>query len=414
MESIKEQLEEERLKYEPYRVMVDQAEKQRNQEEDMQDIWDQIAPVTEDTDGFRDQTVPPPVSLEDQYDIGQDLGLPTSTCHQEEINKTYEMPDAEYRKHMRALNREQMEFVYDTMHQLKTSDKPLYRFLSGGAGCGKTHVSKALYQMTVKYHNSIPGKDFSANPVLLMAPTGKAAYHIRGSTIHNAMKIAANQNLVHRSLPSSTLNTFRNQHGDIKIIFIDEISMVGFRMFNCVHQRLQELKQSKEDFGGVSVVVIGDLFQLKPVQDSYIFQPPGSSYLPLATSLWEKHFQMYELTQVMRQRESLSFAHLLNRVREGNQTPSDLQNLESRVVSRQSSSYPHDAPHLFVTNERVDLHNYSALHAHQQPVHEVKAVDRIVGTCTEELRKKILDSFAQKKNDQLHGVVTLLKVVHMI
>lgn len=92
---------------------------------------------------------------------------------------------------MSSLNKEQKEFVDDTIYQLKTSDKPVFRFLSGGAGCGKTHVIKALYQTTLKYYNSLPGKDFSTRPVLLMAPTGKAAYHIGGSTIHNAMKIPA-------------------------------------------------------------------------------------------------------------------------------------------------------------------------------------------------------------------------------
>lgn len=59
------------------------------------------------------------------------------------------------------------------------------------------------------------------------------------------MKIAANQKLEYKPLPSGTLNTFRNQLGDIKLIFVDKISMVGFRMFNYIHQRLQELNSQK-------------------------------------------------------------------------------------------------------------------------------------------------------------------------
>jgi ATP-dependent DNA helicase PIF1 len=117
------------------------------------------------------------------------------------------------------------------------------------------------------------------------------------------VKIAANQKIEHKPLASSTLNTFRNELAGLKLIFIDEISMVCFRMFNCIHQRLQEVNQSKEDFGGISIVVVGDLFQLKPVHDSYIFEQPSSSYMPLATNLWHEHFQMYELKQIMRQRE---------------------------------------------------------------------------------------------------------------
>lgn len=57
----------------------------------------------------------------------------------------------------------------------------------------KTHVLKALCQTTVKYNNSLPGKDFDTSPVLHMARTGKAACNILGTTIHNAMKIPANQ-----------------------------------------------------------------------------------------------------------------------------------------------------------------------------------------------------------------------------
>lgn len=172
-----------------------------NEETDMQDVWDSVAPVSEDTDGIPHQSLPPPVTNEDQYDIGPDLGIPDSPCAREEIHKTYELPDIECRQHMRSLNKEQMKFLYDTIHQLKTSDKPVYRFLSGGTVCGKTHLLKALYQMTVKYYNSVSGKDFSTSPVLLMAPTGKAAYHIRGSKIHNAMKLAANQKLEYKPLP---------------------------------------------------------------------------------------------------------------------------------------------------------------------------------------------------------------------
>ena len=405
-DSIKEDIKAQTSQYELYRNQVDAAERNLNDDSDMQDIWDTVAPVTEDTDGIPDQSIPK-VSEENQYDIGQDLGIPASTCHQESIAKTYELEDKEYRQHMRSLNREQIEFVYNTIHDLKTSDRPVYRFLSGGAGCGKTHVLKALYQTAVKYYNSLPGVDFSCNPVLLMAPTGKAAYHIRGNTIHNAMKIAANQKLEYRSLPSNSLNTFRNQLGDVKLIFIDEISMVGFRMFNYIHQRLQELKQSKEDFGGVSIIVIGDLFQLKPVHDCYIFQQSHSSYMPLATSLWQKHFPMYELTEIMRQRECRDFAFLLNRLREGKQTSDDIAELNRHVVDQNSDQYPRFAPHLFTTNDRVSQHNFSIIHLSPNPVLEVKATDRLVGTYTEEMKNKILSCFLTTSNEQLPSVVHL-------
>lgn len=140
---------------------------------------------------------------------------------------------------MRSLNKEQKEFVY--YYNLPTKIKPVYRFLSGGAGCGKTHVINALYQTALKYYNSLPGKDFFTTHVLLMAPTRKTAYHIGGSTIHNAMKIPANQKL---------------------------------------------------EFGGISIILIGDLSQLKPVHDSYSFQQPKNSYIPQYMFIFSYQFMV--------------------------------------------------------------------------------------------------------------------------
>lgn len=61
-----------------------------------------------------------------------------------------------------------------------------------------------------------------------------------------AVKIAASQKLEHKPLSASSLNTLRNQIADVKLIFIDEISMMGFNMFNCIHQRLMEVTQKRK------------------------------------------------------------------------------------------------------------------------------------------------------------------------
>lgn len=70
-------------------------------------------------------------------------------------------------------------------------------------------------------------------------------------------------------------------------------------------------------FGGVSLITVGDLFQLQPVFDRWIFENSDTNYTPLATNLWQTYFEMYELTQIMRQKEDKLFAELLNRLREG-------------------------------------------------------------------------------------------------
>jgi hypothetical protein len=68
------------------------------------------------------------------------------------------------------------------------------------------------------------------------------------------------------------LNTLQCELGALKLILLDEISMVGNSMFTVqLNNRLKDLKGSKDDFGGISIITIGDLFQLKPVMDGYIF-----------------------------------------------------------------------------------------------------------------------------------------------
>lgn len=125
--------------------------------------------------------------------------------------------------------------------------------------------------------------------VLLLAPTGKAAYNIKGNTIHSAFAIPANQSLItYKHLDSSRLNSLRCKLGKLKLIFVDEISMVGSCMLNVqINCRLKDIKGSKEDFG-VSIIAVRDLFQLQPVMDGYIFKDADNSeYGVLATNLWQ-------------------------------------------------------------------------------------------------------------------------------
>ena len=193
----------------------------------------------------------------------------------------------------------------------------------------------------------------------MLAPTGKAAYFIKGNTIHSAFAIPASQSLKnYKPLDCGRLNTLRCELGALKLVLLDEISMVGNSMFTIqLNNRLKDLKGSKEDFGGVSIITFGDLLQLKPVMDGYIFTDVQclSSYNILAPNLWKKYFRMFELDEITQQRESKLFAEILNRLREGKHTPSDLQKLKERCV--EECSCPREAPHLFIQNALVDSYN---------------------------------------------------------
>ena len=63
--------------------------------------------------------------------------------------------------------------------------------------------------------------------ILLCAPTGKAAFHINGVTLHSAFRIPASQGYDCSPLSSDVLNTLRTKYNDLAVIMIDEVSMVG-------------------------------------------------------------------------------------------------------------------------------------------------------------------------------------------
>lgn len=66
---------------------------------------------------------------------------------------------------------------------------------------------------------------------------------------------------------------------------------------------------------------------------------------------------MFELEQIMRQRESKEFAEILNRLREGNHTSHDIAKIKERCISENCKNYPIDVPHFFIQNSKVDEFN---------------------------------------------------------
>ena len=378
---------------------LDKIQEQLSNTEGSNDLYDyaMIAPATEHAENADEtlgmQNLHP--DFNETYDLSDDIGIPSSISTTDQLILN-ELPDEEYRNMVQMLNKEQKEFFYHILHLMKTSDNPFYNFLSGGAGVGKSHLTKALYQAALKFYNAREGEDFHDINVLLLAPTGKAAYNIKGNTIHSSLAIPANQSLKnYKHLDSSRLNTIRSRIGGVKLIFLDEISMVGNCMFNIqINNRLKDIKGTKEDFGGVCIIAIGDLFQLQPVMDGYIFKDMDSfEYTVLTPNLWQQHFTMFELQEIMRQKESKEFAEILNRLREGRHTPVDILKIKERLISDESQithSYLIDVPHLFVQNAKVSEYNSRVHHALPGIKYEIKAQDSVIGANSVELRDKIM------------------------
>ena len=231
-----------------------------------------------------------PVSHQ-QVDIGPHLQFCAPTFEYSVQIIADKMSDDAYRKLICSLNKHQYEFFTHIMHMASTKADQVTCCLHGGAGTGKSHVLKALYQGL--YHTVCmkAGQNRDNCRILVMAPIGKAAYNVKGSTIHAALHIPANTPLhEYKPLSYDMLNTYRMKYQGLEWILCDEISMVSNEAWKYVNLRLQDILQNKLPFGGVNIIAIGDLFQLQPVKSNFIFMDLKHDYGPLATNLWCEYF----------------------------------------------------------------------------------------------------------------------------
>ena len=141
-----------------------------------------------------------------------------------------------------------------------------------------------------------------------------AAFQIKGTTAHSGCHIHINQNKL-SNLSHSERNNLYQQYGNVKVVFIDKMSVVGCHIFNKIDQCIQEIFGSEKVVGGCHVFPFGDFYQMKPVKDTYIFTNPDSSYSALATNTWTDHFKTFTLVEMMRQCDEKEFCEVLNRLK---------------------------------------------------------------------------------------------------
>ena len=352
-----------------YEHHIEELELARQMMEDEQREYDQTAPNAEqenreaEEEGSKESEQfvyfnPSRVVEHRHYDIGIEL---QSTCSVPPVETTGIMlPDDEYLTLLRSLNLRQREFFNHIVHWIKCKDEPVYAFLTGGAGVGKSVVIRALYQTLYRILNLKDGENPDDKRILLCAYMGFAAFNISGQTICSAFHKKMYKG-TYNHLSADELNTFRIKYRHLKVVIIDEISMVGNMTLSFIDTRLQQLTGSKAAFGGLSVIAVGDLYQLKPVGDFLICLDLVAGASSLARNLWKELFTMYELVDIMRQKDDLAFAQLLNRLRLNEMTEEDKQVLQTRVFDRDTGDYPKDAVHLFARNSFVKKHNDNIL-----------------------------------------------------
>ena len=299
------------------------------------------------------------------------------------------VPDVDHERLMRNLNSNQRKYTLNVMKLIKDDDKQFFHFINGCAGVGKSTLIKAVYQSILRFFNSLPGSNPEAIRVALCAPTGKAATLIDGMTLHSFLSLPVNQ-CKHKlvKLDSDVSNRIGVKLKDLQLLIIDEISMVGFTMFQQVDARLQQIMRSKAPFGGISVVVLGD---------KYIFQS-NNSYNALVDSPLRSLLELFELKEIMRQKDDKIFAIALGNIAKGTVTLDDIDLLKSRIVSNENSEIMEDALRIFRSNAEVDAYNTKVLTSLNTEGATANVYDFCVGDGLASIREKVLSNVKKTEN----------------
>jgi hypothetical protein len=253
-------------------------------------------------------------------------------------------------------------------------------FLTGKAGTGKTTFLKNLAGRT--------HKNF-----VIVAPTGIAALNAGGVTIHSqflfplGLFVPDRQAVVPESGTAYTSNTLAKKHPlntarkqvlrSIDLLVIDEVSMLRADLLDAIDYRLKAAKGNFiQPFGGVQLLLIGDLFQLPPVvkqaDEQLLNRYYSSPWFFESKALKESKYVYIELDKIFRQKDDV-FINLLNNLRNNITTPEDIELLNSHYRSPEDIASISEVITLTTHNYRADELNQRALHELNTPSHFLEA-----------------------------------------
>ena len=407
-EGVQEIVYRNKHKFEPFAEIVDEAYANFNAEE-----TGNQEPFEQNSDDETNQGRNNENSSEDSNTLKNDAKI-----------GGYSMPpllsDDEIGENIRVLNKKQriiFDIVYEwardyvKMKSLNRSRnvEPIHLFVSGSGGTGKSHLIKTIYQAvskTLVYHSENPDKP----SVLLLGPTGISAVNIGGTTIHSGLGIKPGPKFM--GLSDSMRASLRNKLSEVKLIMIDEVSMVSNDLFRNINRRLQEIFMCSTEvlFGGISIILIGDFLQLPPVKGKPIYAPFGYDDkldTLFGLELWHT-FKFAELTEVMRQKDELEFVQLLNQIRIGNINQVVENKLKSRFIDPTNEIYPSNSVHMFAENQPSDVHNQNILDKLPGDLYEIEATDVIPASCN--YPPHVITEAKNRKQTDTGGLAKCLKV----
>jgi hypothetical protein len=252
-------------------------------------------------------------------------------------------------------------------------------FLTGKAGTGKTTFLKNLQGRVHKQ-------------LAIVAPTGIAALNAGGVTLHSQFLLPFGMFVPDREMPPSDiscytpralaqkhpLNSQRKQIlRSIDLLIIDEVSMLRADLLDAIDYRLKSARGNfTQSFGGVQLLLIGDLFQLPPVvkrdEESQLKKYYNSPWFFESKALRHDGFVYIELDRIFRQND-IRFINLLNNLRNNQPSREDIDELNKHYRSPGEIQELKEVITLTTHNFKADELNARALHALPSPPHTIHA-----------------------------------------
>ncbi len=228
-------------------------------------------------------------------------------------------------------------------------------FLTGKAGTGKTTFLRTL-------------KEQSYKRIIVVAPTGVAAINARGVTIHSFFQLSLSPFVPEMEI-KSRFDYSQEKKKIIKtldLLIIDEISMVRADVLDAIDSVMRRFREHDKPFGGVQLLMIGDLQQLTPVvtpgDEQILKKYYDTPYFFSSKALASIDYVTIELQKVYRQQDE-EFIRLLNNVREGKLSAADTALLNSRVNPKFRPDATSDYILLTTHNRMADSYNENRLNS---------------------------------------------------
>ena len=228
-------------------------------------------------------------------------------------------------------------------------------FLTGKAGTGKTTFLKTI-------------REHSRKRPIVVAPTGVAAINAGGVTIHSFFQLPFSPYVPGAKVESKF--DFGKEKRKIiassDLLIIDEISMVRADLLDAIDAVLRRFREHGQPFGGMQLLMIGDLAQLTPVvtpEDERMLKPYyDTPYFFGSKALQQIDYVTIQLTHVYRQQDE-SFIALLNEIREGHPSAEALSKLNSRSLTPGPSPKGEGSGYIRLTthNNLANFYNESEL-----------------------------------------------------